>query len=211
MSIVVEHEKRRRDILEKALDVFMEEGYENATIQKIADRYGITRTTLYSYFKNKREIFNYSIKELLIKVEGDIAQVRKDKGLNSAERMIRVLSVIIDRLHESRRLLLVILDYLLNLAKSGADPDDRVRRRTLKLRHILATLVIEGIQAGELAPMEVKIADDLLYGILEAAIFRLTVLKHTTVEDLKRSAALAVRRLCASPGPSKADRQGNPR
>ena len=210
MSIVVEHEKRRRDILEKALDVFMEEGYENATIQKIADRYGITRTTLYSYFKNKREIFNYSIKELLIKVEGDIARIRRDKGLDSAERMIRVLSVIIDRLDESRRLLLVILDYLLNLSKSGADPDDRVRRRTLKLRHILATLVIEGIQAGELAPMEVKIADDLLYGILESAIFRLTVLKHTSVEDLKRTAALAVRRLCASPGPVNADRRGNP-
>ena len=58
MSIVVEHEKRRWEILEKALDVFMEEGFEDVTFQKIADRCGITRTTLYIYFKNKREIFN---------------------------------------------------------------------------------------------------------------------------------------------------------
>ena len=31
MAIVVEHEKRRAEILEKALDVFTEEGYEDAT------------------------------------------------------------------------------------------------------------------------------------------------------------------------------------
>ena len=57
MAIIVEHEKRKRKILEKALDVFVEEGYEDVTFQKIADRCGITRTTLYIYFKNKREIF----------------------------------------------------------------------------------------------------------------------------------------------------------
>ena len=64
MAIVVEHEKRRFEILEKALDIFVEEGYEDATFQKIADRCGITRTTLYLYFKNKREIFVWSIKQL---------------------------------------------------------------------------------------------------------------------------------------------------
>ena len=47
MAIIVEHDKRKREILDKALDVFIEEGYEDATFQKIADKCGITRTTLY--------------------------------------------------------------------------------------------------------------------------------------------------------------------
>ena len=46
MAIIVEHDKRRHKILEKALDVFVEEGYEDVSFQKIADRCGITRTTL---------------------------------------------------------------------------------------------------------------------------------------------------------------------
>ena len=54
MAIVVEHDKRKHEILEKSLEVFIEEGYEDVTFQKIADRCGITRTTLYIYFKNKR-------------------------------------------------------------------------------------------------------------------------------------------------------------
>jgi AcrR family transcriptional regulator len=194
MSIVVEHEKRRREILEKALDVFVDEGYENATFQKIADRCNITRTTLYIYFKNKKEIFNYSIKQLLGKVEKDILKVKEDRELNCAEKIAKVLLVILERLEESRRLLSVILNFLLNLS-SDMSPDSRVRRRTVRLRHILATMVIEGIRAGEIEPVNVRAADDLLYGIIEAAIFRLVVLKRASVDELRYSVTLAARQL----------------
>jgi AcrR family transcriptional regulator len=195
MSIVVEHEKRRREILEKALDVFMDEGFEDATFQKIADRCGITRTTLYIYFKNKKEIFNYSIKQLLTNVETRIQKIRADVSLGSADKIRAVLLDIIGQLEENRRLLLVILDYLLYLSKSDSNPETRVRRRTLKLRHILATMVIEGVRAGELTPVNVRTADDLLYGLLETAIFRLVVLKRNTVEELKQVVELAVKGL----------------
>jgi AcrR family transcriptional regulator len=193
MSIVVEHEKRRRNILKKALDVFVDEGFEDATFQKIADRCGITRTTLYIYFKNKKEIFNYSIKQLLSTVDTELAGVRADANLNLVDKLTMVLSQIIELLEKNRRLLSVILEYLLHVSKSNGDPNYRVRRRTLKLRHILATMVIDGIKAGEIVSMNVKAADDLLYPIIESAIFRLAVLKQESVEDLKASAALAVR------------------
>jgi AcrR family transcriptional regulator len=202
VSIVVEHEKRRRDILQRALDVFVDEGFEDATFQKIADRCGITRTTLYIYFKNKKEIFNYSIKQLLLTVEADLAEVRSSASLNMVDKIIRVLSRIIDLLEKNRRLLTVILDYLLHLSGANGDPNYRVRRRTLKLRHILATMVIEGIKAGEIVAMNVKAADDLLYPLIESAIFRLAVLKQETVADLKSSAALAVRLMAVKRRPA---------
>jgi AcrR family transcriptional regulator len=195
MSIVVEHEKRRRDILEKALDVFMEEGYEDVTFQKIAGRCNITRTTLYIYFRNKKEIFNYSIKQLLGEMEENLIRVRKSKNINCADKLIRVLSFIIDRLEENRRLLSVILNYLLHRSGDNSNPDDRVRRRTIRLRHILATMMIEGIRAGEIRPVNIRAADDLLYGLIESAIFRLVVLKHPSAAELKQAVEMAVRQL----------------
>ena len=54
MAIVVEHDKRKHEILEKSLELFTREGYDDVTFQKIADACGITRTTLYIYFKNKK-------------------------------------------------------------------------------------------------------------------------------------------------------------
>jgi AcrR family transcriptional regulator len=195
MSIIVEHEKRRREILEKALDVFVDEGFEDATFQKIADRCGITRTTLYIYFRNKKEIFNYSIKQLLTNVETRIQKIRADASLGSADKITAVLLDITGQLEENRRLLSVILDYLLYLSKSDSNPETRVRRRTLKLRHILATLVIEGVRAGELMPVNIKAANDLLYGLIETAIFRLVVLKRDTAGELKQAVELTVKGL----------------
>ncbi|MCX7948541.1 MAG: TetR/AcrR family transcriptional regulator [Treponemataceae bacterium] len=197
MSIIVEHEKRRKEILERALDVFVEEGFEDTTFQKIADRCGITRTTLYLYFKNKREIFNFSIKQLLSSVEEDLKRVRQDGSLPAADKLKQVLGLIMDRLQENRRLLSVVLNYLLYLSKSGTDTDYRVRRRTIRLRHILATIVIEGIRRGELKPVNVKTADDMLYGLIEAAIFRLVVLRRTSIDEIRHSINLAIENLRA--------------
>jgi AcrR family transcriptional regulator len=195
MSIVVEHEKRRREILDRALDVFIDEGYENATFQKIAARCDITRTTLYIYFKNKKEIFNYSIKQFLAKVEKDILIIRENREISSVDKLTEVLLTILAQLEESRRLLSVILNYLVYLSKSDISPDSQVRRRTLRVRHILASVVIEGIRGGEFAPVNVRVADDLLYGLLESAIFRLVVLKRSSVEELKQAVLLVVGRL----------------
>jgi hypothetical protein len=102
---------------------------------------------------------------------------------------------VLRHLEENRRLLLVVFDYLRHISRADADPDAHVRRRTLKLRHFLSTLVIDGIKSGELVRVNVKTANDLLYSFIEAAIFRLVVLRHETVEELKQAAALAVGQL----------------
>ena len=193
MSIVVEHEKRRHEILEKALDVFMDEGFENVTFQKIADKCGITRTTLYVYFKNKKEVFNYSIKQLLQALESDITEIRKLKNVSHTEKLIKVMYVIMERLEENRRLLSVVMNYLVYISKGDRDPDYRVRRRTVRLRHILASIVIEGIRSGEFSSsIHVKDANELLYSFLEAAVFRLVVLGRDSVSELKEAMKLAV-------------------
>ncbi|MDR0513170.1 MAG: TetR/AcrR family transcriptional regulator [Treponema sp.] len=198
MSIVVEHEKRRYEILEKALDVFMDEGFEAATFQKIADRCGITRTTLYIYFKNKKEIFNFSIKQFLSVLENNIAEIRKVKNRSHTENLIEVMTMIIKRLEENRRLLLVVLNYLITASKSDYDPDKRVRRRTVRMRRIFATMLIEGIKDGEFAPnLNLKDANELLYSFFETVIFRMTVLRRTSAGEMRDAVKLAVRSFAA--------------
>jgi AcrR family transcriptional regulator len=206
MSILVEHDKRRSEILERAVDVFVEEGFENTTFQKIADRCCVTRTTLYIYFKNKREIFNYSIKQLMNTVEADIISIKEDESKNCIEKLALVFSVIIDRLEENRRLSSVILDYLWYSAKNTKDadetagvekrkdasPEKKVHRRTIRIRHILAGIIIKGIESGELPPHSAGYIGKLLYALLESAVFRLAVLKTPTLSDLKQSARMMI-------------------
>jgi AcrR family transcriptional regulator len=198
MAIVVEHEKRRFEILEKALDIFVEEGYEDATFQKIADRCGITRTTLYLYFKNKREIFVWSIKQLTEGLELDLRGKIADSSISHVARLESVMLTIIDRCTENRRLFNVILTYLLQAQKTGKDPESRVKRRTIRLRHLLSQILIEGKNAGEFRNVNVKDANELLYGLIESAIYRIAILDRADAGDIKAAIILAIRGLSIS-------------
>lgn len=193
MAIVVEHEKRRFEILEKSLDIFTEEGYEDATFQKIADRCGITRTTLYLYFKNKREIFVWSIKQLTDSMELDLRKMMAVKTLSCAGCLETVLHAIIDRCTENRRLFNVVLTYLLQAQKTGREPDSRVKRRTIRLRHLLSQIIIAGKNSGEFIDVNVKDVNEMFYGLIESAIFRIAILARTEAEETKAALSLAVR------------------
>jgi AcrR family transcriptional regulator len=197
MAVVVEHDKRRKKILEKALNVFVEDGFVNATFQKIADESGIARTILYLYFKNKREIFNYSIKQLLASFEENIKAICADISINCVEKLTKILLVVFKLLEQNRELLSVILDYLLHISKEGGNPEERIRRRTVKMRHILASVIIEGVKKGELKKVNIKTADNYVYSFIEDAIFQLVVLKRKDLNELKDTAAFAVKQLSA--------------
>ena len=49
---------RRDEILEAAERIFVAEGYEGATIRKIADEVGVSSTALYMHFRDKDEILH---------------------------------------------------------------------------------------------------------------------------------------------------------
>src|SRR5579871_605942 len=61
MGIAERKEKQkleiRKMILEASMRLFVEEGFENVSIRKIADLIEYSPTTVYLYFKDKDEIF----------------------------------------------------------------------------------------------------------------------------------------------------------
>ena len=59
-----EIEKVRGKILDTALDIIIDEGFDSLSVRKIASRLGITATTIYNYYKNKDEL------NLMIRVRG---------------------------------------------------------------------------------------------------------------------------------------------
>ena len=185
MAIIVEHDKRKHEILQKSLDVFIDEGYEDATFQKIADRCGITRTTLYIYFKNKHEIFLGSIRELLSQLEMTLKIVILDKELSPEKKLRRTLKTIVDQFENNVKLFSVLLNYLLQLKKSGVDTNQRVRRRIIRVRHLLSNIIIEGINKGDFKDCNVKDMNELLYSLMESAIFRISVLNLTDMSDTR--------------------------
>ena len=180
MAVLIEHEKRKEEILEKAFDLFVEEGYEDVTFQKIADRCGITRTTLYIYFKNKREIFRWSIKQLLSSIEVRIVSIASDEGISAAESLEKTLDIILDECEKNARLFKVLLPYLLQMQKSGGDVKKVVERRIVKLQHFINVILIRGRDSGEFdETLPIKDMYAMILSVVESAVFRLAVIGET--------------------------------
>lgn len=59
-------EARPQEIVDAALDVFIERGFAAARLEEIAARAGVSKGTLYLYFPNKEELFKAVIRSAIV-------------------------------------------------------------------------------------------------------------------------------------------------
>jgi AcrR family transcriptional regulator len=84
-------ELRRQQIVDAAVRVFFELGYEGASLRDLASRVGINKATVYHYFSSKEEILYHIVREVgsgLLEGVRQAAQ-RDDDPLAALEGMVR--------------------------------------------------------------------------------------------------------------------------
>ena len=175
MATIVDHEQRRLSILEQAFALFAESGYDGVTYQKIANRCGISRTSIYRYFRTKEQIFDYAVKQSTGKINTMVEKVLDRADWSPKEKIVRIMHITAKMLEDNRLFLSVVLEYLLSQKNSGADMRRKVRRHTFGMRFVLQRLLQQATEHGELSVPNPEIAATLLYGMLESFVLNLTV------------------------------------
>ncbi|MCL1887550.1 MAG: TetR/AcrR family transcriptional regulator [Kiritimatiellaeota bacterium] len=170
----IDHDQRRRHIIEKALALFAKHGYQSTSLTAIAAAGSCPRTMLYRYFKGKREIFNYAVSLLTQELAAKYADIEEAPG-TCLSKLQRVMDYVTDSVFSHRVELSVILDYVLGSHRSGRSPRRAIARQSFGLRALLHRLIMAGIRRGEFRPVPVGIAVNLLYSQVESAILRITV------------------------------------
>jgi len=78
---------RREEIFEKALELFVEKGYENTPLSQIAKALNLTKAGLYHYFNSKEELFfkihSYSVEK------GFLPILEEAEKINDPEERLR--------------------------------------------------------------------------------------------------------------------------
>lgn len=84
----------RQRLIEAAAETFMEEGY-SASIDRIAERAGVARQTVYNHFSQKEDLFsevaNQAADSILVSLNGDGSDVRTQLiqlGTNLRQRVL---------------------------------------------------------------------------------------------------------------------------
>ena len=82
-----ESEVRRLEIMNAAMQLFMEKGYINTTTQDIVDKVNISRGLLYYHFKNKEDILYCLVEQYSEKLLKDIYQITIAKDKSAIEKV----------------------------------------------------------------------------------------------------------------------------
>ena len=70
-----EKEAMRKNILKAASHEFLEHGYEDFSLRRVAERIGYTPTTIYLYFRNKDDLLHRTVLEGFLEFDAQIADV----------------------------------------------------------------------------------------------------------------------------------------
>jgi AcrR family transcriptional regulator len=80
-------EKRIEDIVNAAIEVFLDKGYEGASMEAIAGKAGISKGGLYHHFKSKEEILYYANNKLCEPIAAFVQEAidkpNPDEGIKS--------------------------------------------------------------------------------------------------------------------------------
>jgi AcrR family transcriptional regulator len=81
-------ERRRPQVLDAALDLFLERGYEGASMQAVADRAEVTKPVVYACFPSKEELFRALLRREEERILGEIQAAFADADLADPERTL---------------------------------------------------------------------------------------------------------------------------
>lgn len=175
----------REYILRRAFDVFMNKGYDSASISVLQEELQMSRGALYRYFKNKEELFNAVIDEYFFKIF-DKLQHNMDKHTYSLEKFIEVMhrrqKIFVNAFTRAGVTHIIFLNYTALVIQAGKHyPNFLERFKIINNRSLESwkDAMRNSIKEGE-------IKDDIDIDIL-AILFNNTSVKETSDRDCNDS------------------------
>ncbi|MGL1891085.1 MAG: TetR/AcrR family transcriptional regulator [Spirochaetaceae bacterium] len=183
MPKIVDHEERKRDIMEMALAIFIEEGYTNTKLANIADKCCIARTTLYQYFGNKDEIFKYAIKTFTDSLQVDYKTLGGRLDIQPDAKLEMIIRDIIDVCFTRRELLFLLLEFLIQVKSEGRRFARSLNRRTIRIRKLFSRIISDGIKMEMFKDLHVPSMTDILVSQIESIVVQLSLTEQSTRDE----------------------------
>ena len=167
-------EARPQELLDAALDLFVEKGFAATRSEEVAQRAGVSKGTLYLYYPSKEELLKEVIRHNMVQ---EIAQ-----GLNIVEHFsgssADLLGVIYqqwwDRIGETRAsgIMKLMMSEVRNFPEIAQFYADEVIKPT---HHLLSLMLQRGIDRGEFRRVNV---DEVVHALIAPMLF-LVMHKHS--------------------------------
>ena len=86
-------EKRKKELLKIAYDMFLTQGYENTSVDEIIEKAQIAKGTYYYYFKSKEQMLEEVI-DMMIDSESEMARQIIGMDISSPQKIVGIIASI---------------------------------------------------------------------------------------------------------------------
>lgn len=158
-------EARPDEVLDAALDLFLEKGFANTRVEDIAGRAGLSKGAVYLYFPSKEAVLEGIVKRAIVPIaENALALVTNYSG-DPRIVVTLVFKTIAARLAEPRLIAIpqLLMREMINFPEFAA----MYRREVLdRVIPVVTTLIRNGIKEGYLRPVDPELTIRSMIGPL---------------------------------------------
>ena len=163
-------EGRKRQIREAALKVFLQKGFQQARIQDITAKAGVSTGTFYIYYKTKRELFLDVVDEMTASTVKAL-----NDGVKDDSDMLKSAIASTQRYMDNYPFFAGIINQFRGMMASG-EPSAKRKFVDLydKLASPIADQVRNAIKKGLMRDIDPELTASAIMGVVEFLSFRLT-------------------------------------
>jgi len=156
-------DERRAQIIQAALACFTRKGYNNTTMDDIVTESGLSKGTLYWYFKGKDDLFAAAIMSLLMDV-GEEAVVALEQCTTASERLRALAQSAANFSKKAEGFFSLFLEFWASSPRRE-EAGQLWIGLLVQYKDLVVEIIEEGVRNGEFKPVD---AEQLVWALLAA-------------------------------------------
>jgi AcrR family transcriptional regulator len=163
-----EQAKRRREILDAAVHVFLKKDFQEISMREIAETAKMGKSTLYDYFKTKDEIMVFVFEEELVDLTSRAQKIALQNTSSADKRLRQIMEMHLGFLTENRNLFLRLS---IEAQRLRLESQKRIQNGRYRYQDLLKGLIEEGIREGTFRKVDSLLTARLLVNTMVLVIF----------------------------------------
>jgi AcrR family transcriptional regulator len=176
-----EQERRRHEIFHQVVPILVKKGFQETSMQEIADAACLGKSTLYDYFKTKDEILVYFFEDQWNDVIED-AQKIAVQNCGADVRLRKIMNAYLESLQANKNLFLKLS---VESQRLKLESQKQIQNKRHAYQDMIRDLIEEGIREGIFRQVNSLLAARLLVGNIGLVLYgsRLTGTPQNMLQD----------------------------
>jgi TetR/AcrR family transcriptional regulator, acrAB operon repressor len=162
MAIIVDKEKKRREIALSSRELLLKVGIKNITVAEISKTAGVGKGTIYEYFSNKEDI----VFEIIAIYMDEHAKVLSEISSSNEEikEKLKSFMLLLFNSENSEQELMIYREFIaIALTSHIKEMSDFAKSCKSKIANILRDMLQSHVQSGDISALSLEFVDPILY------------------------------------------------